>query len=208
MSKESRSTRTSTLKARPGLLSLPNIITYFRIAAIPGVLVFMSVDSRQNAFVAAMIFAVASISDALDGYLARKYELVSNVGKFLDPLADKLLVMSTLVMLVQLSRVPAWIVIILLAREMTVNGLRAMAASEGLVISARQLGKIKTMFQMASLWALLVHYPYHLGFSTEPYNFHRIGSILLWMSVFFSLLSAGDYIRGYRRATGKPSMDS
>jgi CDP-diacylglycerol---glycerol-3-phosphate 3-phosphatidyltransferase len=181
-------------------LALPNLITYFRILAIPAVLAFMLIDSRQNAFIAAMIFSVASASDALDGYLARRYGLVSNVGKFLDPLADKLLVMSTLVMLVHLSRVSVWLVILLLTREMTVNGLRAMAATEGLVIDARQLGKLKTMFQMVGLWGLLVYYPYDLGFSDEPYNFGRIGVILLWISVILSVLSAVDYFRGFRSA--------
>jgi CDP-diacylglycerol--glycerol-3-phosphate 3-phosphatidyltransferase len=187
------------------LLALPNLITYFRIAAIPGVLFFMLLDSRMNAFIAAVIFAAASASDAVDGYLARKYELVSNVGKFLDPLADKLLVMSTLVMLVHLSRVSVWLVIILLAREMTVNGLRAMAASEGLIIDARELGKLKTMFQMTGLWGLLVYYPYDLGFADEPYNFGRIGVILLWISVVLSVASAVDYFRGFKNALdGRP----
>ena len=194
-------TRTKTAKEkRAELWALPNLITYFRILAIPAVLAFMLFDSRLNAFIAAVIFAAASASDAIDGYLARRYGLVSNVGKFLDPLADKLLVMSVLVMLVHLSRVSVWLVIILLAREMTVNGLRAMAASEGVVISARQLGKLKTMFQMTGLWGLLVYYPYDLGFADEPYNFGRIGVFLLWISVVLSVVSAVDYFLGFQRA--------
>lgn len=206
MPEENKSERSSAITTKGSLLSLPNIITYCRILAIPGVLVFMYFDSRENAVTASVIFWVASASDALDGYLARKYKLVSIVGAFLDPLADKLLVMATLVMLVHLSRVPAWIVVVLLAREMTINGLRAMAASDGLVISSRQLGKIKTMFQMAAIWALLIHYSYDLGFSDEPYSFHRIGSVLLWISLVFSFASAFDYIRGYKNALDQASQ--
>ncbi|MEE2902917.1 MAG: CDP-diacylglycerol--glycerol-3-phosphate 3-phosphatidyltransferase [Myxococcota bacterium] len=185
---------------RNELWALPNLITYFRILAIPAVLCFMLLDSRLNAFIATLIFTAASASDALDGYLARKYKLVSNVGKFLDPLADKLLVMAVLVMLVHLSRVSVWLVILLLAREMTINGLRAMAASEGLIIAARSLGKLKTMFQMCGLWGLLVWYSYDLGFADEPYHFGRMGHLLLWISVIFAYVSGFDYLLGYRRA--------
>ena len=164
-----------SLSLRRQALSLPNLITYGRILAIPGVLAFMQFDSRRNAFIAAMIFAAASVTDALDGYLARRLNLISDLGKFLDPLADKLIVMGTLIMLVHLSRVSVWVVIILLARETIVSGLRAIAATEGLVIAARDLGKKKTAFQMVGLWALLINYRYQLPPFAEPFDFLLAG---------------------------------
>lgn len=175
-------------------LSLPNLITYVRVLAIPAVLAVMQVDSRRNAFIAAMIFALASATDALDGYLARKFNQISLIGKFLDPLADKLIVLGTLVMLIELGRVSAWIVFIILAREIIITSLRTIAMSEGLVIAARDLGKQKTAFQMVGIWCLLVHYAYPvLDAFPDPVDFHRIGAVFLYISVFFSVLSAAEY---------------
>lgn len=181
-------------------LNLPNIITYLRVLAIPAIMAVMSVDSPRNAFIAAMIFAVASASDALDGYLARRYNLSSLIGKFLDPLADKLLVMAVLLMLLHLGRVSVWVVAVLLARETIITGLRAIAAGEGLIIAARELGKAKTALQMVGLWALLVHHPYPIGFFEEPVDFHRLGAVFLYLSVVLSVLSALEYFRAFVRA--------
>lgn len=179
--------------------SLPNVITYLRILAIPAVLLILRSDSRRNAFIAAMIFAVASLTDFLDGYLARKLNLISFIGKFLDPLADKLLVTGCLVMLVDLGRVSPWVVFIILAREIIITTLRTLAMGEGTVIAARDLGKQKTAFQMVGTWALMVHYDYPLldFIFPENVNFHRVGTVLLYISVFFSILSAGDYFWGF-----------
>lgn len=175
-------------------VQIPNLITYARIAAIPFVLLLMQYDSPRNAFIAAMTFAGASATDALDGYLARRFNLISLVGKFLDPLADKLIVMGTLVMLIHLGRVSAWIVFVILARETIITGLRTIAAGEGLVISARNLGKQKTALQMVGIWCLLVHYSYPLfDWLDEPFSFHRVGTYFLYISVAFSVLSAGEY---------------
>lgn len=185
---------------RKAVFNLPNLITYGRILAIPAVLAAMAFDSPQNAFLAAMIFAFASATDALDGYLARKYNLISLLGKFLDPLADKLIVNSVLIMLLHLGRVPVWVVIVILAREQTITGLRGIAASEGMVIAARELGKTKTAFQMVGLWALLVHYPYDLISGSAPIDFHRMGLVFIYISVFFSVVSALDYFVGFARA--------
>jgi CDP-diacylglycerol--glycerol-3-phosphate 3-phosphatidyltransferase len=186
-------------------LSLPNLFTYARILAIPGVLFIMQFDSPQNAFLAAMIFAAASATDAVDGYLARKFNLTSIIGKFLDPLADKLIVMGTLVMLLYLGRVNAWIVFLILARDTIISGLRTIAMTEGLVIEAREFGKQKTAFQMVGIWALLVHYP-HTVWTAEPIDFHRIGTYLIYISLFFSIVSAGDYFRSFfKTLLGTPS---
>jgi CDP-diacylglycerol--glycerol-3-phosphate 3-phosphatidyltransferase len=184
-------------------LNLPNLITYLRVLAIPGVMLVMSYDSPRNAFIAAMLFATASASDALDGYLARRYGMSSLIGKFLDPLADKLLVMAVIVMLLDLGRVSVWIVVVILARETVITGLRAIAAGEGLIIAARELGKAKTALQMVGLWALLLHHPYPIGFFDEPVDFHRLGTVLLYLSVILSLVSAWDYFRGFARAVSQ-----
>lgn len=181
-------------------VSLPNLITYLRVLAIPAIMLVMSSDSPRNAFIAAMVFAVASASDALDGYLARRYNMSSLLGKFLDPLADKLIVMAVLLMLLHLGRVSVWIVAVVLARETIITGLRAIAAGEGLIIAARELGKAKTALQMVGLWALLLHHPYPIGFFDEPVDFHRLGTVFLYLSVILSVASALDYFRGFIRA--------
>jgi CDP-diacylglycerol--glycerol-3-phosphate 3-phosphatidyltransferase len=178
-------------------LSLPNLLTYLRVLAIPLVLATMQSDSPRNAFAAAMIFAAASATDALDGYLARKYNLTSVIGKFLDPLADKLIVLGALIMLLYLGRVNVWIVFVILAREIIINGLRTIALTEGLVIAARDLGKYKTALQMVGIWALLIHYPHTVASNEPAVDFHRLGSYFLYISVFFSLISAYDYFRSF-----------
>jgi len=193
--------------------SLPNIITYLRIAAIPAVLFVMQSDSRRNAFIAAMVFALASVTDFLDGYLARRMNLISFIGKFLDPLADKLIVTGCLLMLLHLGRVSPWVVFVILAREIIITTLRTLAMGEGTVIAARDLGKQKTAFQMVGTWALMVHYDYPLLdiFFDEPVSFHRMGTMFLYISVVFSILSAGDYfvgfVKGLRDKPG-PSSDT
>lgn len=188
-------------------LSLPNLLTYARVAAIPGVLVLMSVDTPRYAFWAAMTFALASVTDALDGYIARRYNLTSVLGKFLDPLADKLIVLAVLLMLLDLGRVPVWAALIILAREMTITGLRSVAASEGIVIAARDLGKTKTAFQMVGLWALILNHPYPIELFPEPVDFHRLGLAFLYISLFFSVLSAVDYFVGFFRAIQNRERD-
>lgn len=188
-------------------LSLPNLLTYARVAAIPGVLVLMSVDTPRYAFWAAMTFALASVTDALDGYIARRYNLISVLGKFLDPLADKLIVLAVLLMLLDLGRVPVWAALIILAREMTITGLRSVAASEGIVIAARDLGKTKTAFQMVGLWALILNHPYPIELFPEPVDFHRLGLAFLYISLFFSVLSAVDYFVGFFRAIQNRERD-
>ena len=136
---------------RKEFLNAPNAITLVRIAMIPVILYFTYVESRVNSFVAGLVYAVTGTTDFLDGWIARKKGLITVIGKFLDPLADKLIVMAALVMLVHLGRVPAWIVIVIMAREFMVTGLRTIAMSEGIVIAAGQEGKHKTAFQVAAI---------------------------------------------------------
>jgi len=181
-------------------VSVPNLLTYGRVLAIPLVLALMAFDSPRNAFWAAIVFSLASITDALDGWIARRFNQGSMLGKFLDPLADKLLVLAVLLMLLDLARCPMWVVLVLLAREMAVTGLRSVAAAEGLVIAARDLGKKKTAFQMVALLALIIHYPYPIELFPEPIDFHKLGMWFLYISMFFSLISAWDYFYGFVRA--------
>jgi CDP-diacylglycerol---glycerol-3-phosphate 3-phosphatidyltransferase len=183
-------------------LNLPNAITLTRIAAIPVFLWFTFFESREDSFIAAVLFAVTGATDFLDGWVARRKNLVTVIGKFLDPLADKLIVMAALVMLVHLGRVAAWVVIAIMAREFIVTGLRTIAMSEGIVIAAGQEGKQKTAFQVAAITFLLLHYTYPvdaLVFSFEL-DANRVGTWLLYISLFFSVWSAVSYFVGFIRA--------
>lgn len=195
----------STIKQ--DIVNVPNMLTLFRIVLIPAVCLLILDGSPKSCLIAFSFFAVASVTDWLDGYIARKRNLVSLTGKFLDPLADKLLVMSVLVFLVALGRVDQWLVAVIVGREISITSLRALAASEGMVIAAGQGGKFKTAFQMLGLVGLIVHYTYELnyGFTTIHFNFHRVGFWLLLISVIFSLSSAGEYLRGFIKAIGRHS---
>jgi CDP-diacylglycerol--glycerol-3-phosphate 3-phosphatidyltransferase len=184
------------------LWSSPNVITLVRIGAIPVFLVFTYYESRLNSFIAALVYAATAATDFLDGWLARRTNQVTVIGKFLDPLADKLIVMSALVMLVHLGRVAAWIVILIMAREFMVTGLRTIAMSEGIVIAAGQEGKYKTAVQLAGIVFLILHYPHPIDFLfvTAVVDANRVGTVLLYISVFFSIWSAWNYFAGFLEA--------
>lgn len=184
------------------LRSLPNIITSLRIILIPMIMWVMAFDTPKSAVAAATLFGLASATDAVDGYLARRFNQVSMLGKFLDPLADKLIVMGSLIMLIELNRVSTWLVFIILAREFIITTLRILAMGEGLVIQARELGKQKTALQMLGIGCLMIHYSYPLFdfLGAEDVSFHRLGTAILLFSVVFSVLSAGDYFVGFFRA--------
>lgn len=183
-------------------LNLPNAITAVRIAAIPVFLWFTYYESRRDSFTAALLFAITGATDFLDGWVARRRNLVTVIGKFLDPLADKLIVMAALVMLVHLGRVAAWVVIVVMAREFIVTGLRTIAMSEGIVIAAGQEGKQKTAFQVAGITFLLLHYTYPIDavFFTFDLDGNRVGTWLLYISLFFSVWSAVSYFVGFIKA--------
>jgi CDP-diacylglycerol--glycerol-3-phosphate 3-phosphatidyltransferase len=152
--------------------------------------------NEQLSFLAAMIFIIASITDLFDGYLARKWDVVSSLGKLLDPLADKLMVMCVMVMLVPLGRLPAWMVVIVLTREISITALRAIAASEGKnVIEASALGKYKMIFQIVGISGLLIHYKGPV-FKAD---FHTLGAIFFLVSLVFTIWSGWDYVVKYAR---------
>jgi len=186
---------------RAELTNLPNLITYIRLIAIPVCLVLLARSDPKSSFLAAVLYAAASATDWLDGYLARRLKLVSLVGKFLDPLADKLIVMAALVMMVHLGRVPAWVVVVLLARDMTITSLRSIASREGMVIAAGFMGKMKTAFQMVGLLFVMIHYEYviHFGLFTFDMHLQAVGMPLLYISLVCSMWSAGEYFAGFMK---------
>src|SRR5207237_218490 len=182
-----------SLSVRRDALNLPNALTMVRIVMIPLCLWSLDQDTPKAGLWAAIVFTGAAITDVLDGYLARKLGLVSVLGKLIDPLADKLMVMACLVWMVPMGRVPAWAVIVLLAREFSVTALRSVAASEGVIISAGQEGKTKTALQMIGIIALLAGYPCHLtyvGIDLGVVDVARVGRMLVYLSLGFSLASA------------------
>lgn len=194
--------RTTATTKRRGIredaLNLPNLLTMLRIVLIPVVLWLITEGTPRGNFWAAMVYGVSAITDFIDGWLARRMRLVSVLGKFLDPLADKLLVMGTLVAMTAMGRVPAWAVIVILARELSITSLRVIAMSEGVTIAAGQGGKEKAALQMVAVLMLILHQPFVIDFYLFPpvrADFHEIGLVLLYLSVFFALTSAGEYVK-------------
>ena len=187
---------------REELTNLPNLLTMSRIALIPPVMLLMLLDTPVGNFFATLLFAIAAITDWLDGYLARKRGLESVIGKFLDPLADKLIVLATLIMAAELHRIPGWFVVLLLSREITITGLRSIASNEGLSIDVVQSGKFKTAFQLIGIVALLLdgRYLIDFGVAAGVIDFNALGIMLLALSMVFSVLSAGQYFVGFLRA--------
>jgi CDP-diacylglycerol--glycerol-3-phosphate 3-phosphatidyltransferase len=177
---------------------LPNWLTFLRLALIPVFVVFLIDPSRTSLNIAAIIFVFAAITDYADGILARRYAAITDFGKLFDPLADKILVMAALVMLVSVrddrcvSFVPSWMVVLILAREFWVTGLRAFAAKDGNVVAAKSGGKVKSFLQMVSILALLLHdYSFTLFGFQVTYQF--VGLNILLVSLAFSYISAFDY---------------
>ena len=192
---------------REEITDLPNLITLTRIALIPLVLVWIDNYSPRLSALSCVVFLVAALSDALDGYLARRLGLVTVVGKFLDPLADKLIVLSTLVMLVAVDRAPAWLVIVLMARELAVTGLRAIASQEGFVIAAGARGKAKTALQLVGIAFLLVHFEYDILLFDYSLDFQEVGIYLLYVSLVMSVLSGYEYFKFFVEAASRQAAE-
>ncbi len=171
-----------------------------RIAIIPLVLVLLDRSTPRDCIWAAVVYSLAALTDLVDGFLARRMNVVSVLGKFLDPLADKLLVMATLVWMVPLGRISPWIVILLLSREISVTALRSIASSEGVIIAAGGDGKTKTAFQMVGILCLILGFPYHLTLGPLDLgvvDLVPVGRWLVYISLAFSLMSAIEYVRGF-----------
>lgn len=185
---------------REDAINLPNLLTMLRIALIPGVLFLMWEGTPRSNFWAAMLYIGTALTDLIDGYLARKWGQISVLGKFLDPLADKLLVMATLIFLAYLGRLPflgVVAVIIMLGRELAITALRTIAMSEGVVMAAMRTGKDKTALQMVAILMLVVHNRYlvNFGFYETEFDFAQVGLLLLYLSLALALLSAGEYFK-------------
>ena len=179
-------------------LNLPNILSIVRILTAPILIVLLLDPDKLLSLAAALVFALVCLTDWIDGYLARKWGLITAFGKFLDPLADKVLVTTAFVMLIPLGRVPAWMVALIIGREMAVTGLRVVASDMGISIAASILGKYKTLLQIVALVPLIIHYPY-FGF-----DFHSAGFIILIIAFVMTIVSGVDYfIKFFRTHTLK-----
>lgn len=166
-------------------MNLPNKLTILRVALIPFFIVVLLCPAiPYNDLIALAIFAIASLTDLLDGKIARKYDLVTNFGKFMDPLADKLLVCSALICLIELQRIRAWMVIVIIAREFVISGFRLIASDNGVVIAASWWGKFKTTFQMAAVCLLIANIP----------ALSLVTTIVLWIAVILTVVSLVDYL--------------
>src|SRR5699024_1639988 len=180
-------------------VNLPNKITVSRIFLIPLILIILTIDFNWGEInignnslpvtqlVAGIIFIFASITDWLDGYIARKYNLITNMGKFLDPLADKLLVSAAVIMLIELQIAPAWIVIVIISREFAITGFRLVASGEGVVLAASSMGKLKTVSQiLAVILLMLNNFPF--SYTSIPFDM-----IMLYIALIFTVWSGLDY---------------
>mgnify|MGYP002656875866 FL=1 len=169
-------------------MNLPNKLTTFRVILIPFFVFFMLAPNMTgiNHYIAAAIFIVASLTDLLDGKIARKYNLVTNFGKFMDPLADKLLVCSAMICLIQTGQLAAWIVVIIIAREFIISGFRLIASDNGVVIAASYWGKFKTTFQMLMVIVLILN--------VQMPCFQILGKILTYAALILTVVSLIDYI--------------
>ena len=184
---------------RSKIFNVPNTLSLIRVFLAPLVLLFLSLrigkpisilpDVSWGEALAAIVFIIASITDFFDGYIARRDKLVTNLGKFIDPLADKVLVISAMLALIELNRVPAWIVMVIITREFVVTGLRLVAAAEGVVIAASKGGKLKTVCQIIALIMLILNIPY--------------GMLVMWIAMLLTVWSGMDYlIKGSKIITG------
>ena len=187
---------------RSQFTNAPNLVTMGRVLLVPGVLVFIDNFSPLRSFIALLLYLVAAAGDFVDGYLARSRGQVSVLGKFLDPLADKLIVTAILVFMVALGRVPAWVVVVLIARDLTITGLRSIASAEGMVIAASDGGKIKTALQMVAIGTLLIHFRYPLLGLGLSVDYHEVGRVILYVSAAVSIFSAVQYIQAFARTVG------
>ena len=167
-------------------MNLPNKLTVLRVIMVPFFVFFMLTDvgGAANKWIALAIFVIASLTDMLDGKIARKYNLVTNFGKFMDPLADKLLVCSAMICLVEMGRIPAWIVIVIISREFIISGFRLIAAEQGIVIAASYWGKFKTTFQMIAVILMIFNIP----------ALKTVTFIMLAAAVVLTIVSLVDYV--------------
>lgn len=173
------------------ILNLPNGVTVIRILAIPVILLLLFATGRTLQIFTALVFLFVALTDMLDGYFARRRKMVTTLGKFLDPLADKLLIVTALIALIPARGIPLWMVLVIVGREIAVTGLRGIAISEGVVISASQVGKYKTAFEMTAIFFLILNGPF------LSVDFHLIGMVFLWVALILAVISGFDYFKKF-----------
>jgi len=177
-------------------LNIPNTLTLLRIIAVPVVVVALLAEVPNGDLWAGIVFAIAACTDGLDGYIARRRDQVTTFGKLMDPLADKLLIVAALVSLVSLDRLQAWIAMVIIARELAVTGLRAVAVEQGVVISASWMGKLKTALQVAAIIALIAVDPATLAVD-----------LLVYAALAVTVISGADYFFGVRKRIEKERQE-
>jgi CDP-diacylglycerol--glycerol-3-phosphate 3-phosphatidyltransferase len=182
------------------ILNLPNMITIGRLFLIPPVLWLIDPADPWRNFLACILFAAASGLDILDGWLARRQGLVTVFGKFVDPLADKLMAMSVMIYMVVEGLLPAWLVVLMLGRDLYINGIRQVAAERGVVIAAGEGGKLKTVFQLVGICCVLVRYRYRLPLVDMWFDYPVVGMLFLYIALALSVGSAVEYTMAFRRA--------
>jgi CDP-diacylglycerol--glycerol-3-phosphate 3-phosphatidyltransferase len=177
--------------SRRQILSLPNGLTIIRILAIPIILFLLFYPGETYQLITAIFFLLVAVTDTIDGYLARRRGLVTTLGKFLDPLADKLLIVTALIALIPARGVPLWMVIVIVGREIAVTGLRGIAVSQEIVIASSALGKYKTVFETVSIFFLI------LGGEYFSIQFHPVGMGFLWIALILAVFSGVDYFQKF-----------
>jgi CDP-diacylglycerol--glycerol-3-phosphate 3-phosphatidyltransferase len=183
-------------------VNLPIALTLVRIVLVPLVMVFLISSSRVNVLIAAVIFVAASLTDWLDGRIARQLNQVTRLGTLLDPVADKLLVAAAIVSLVHVDMVPAWVAVVIIGRELAVTGLRGIALSQGVVVPASSLGKSKTVSQYVAITLLILE----KGVPAEFVPFHLVSRVTLWVAVALTVLSGVDYFYRFFLRTGSAAL--
>ncbi|MEK6654535.1 MAG: CDP-diacylglycerol--glycerol-3-phosphate 3-phosphatidyltransferase [Thermodesulfobacteriota bacterium] len=180
------------------VFNLPNAISMLRIGVIPVLFFLLLSPGKVMSLVIAILFIAAALTDLLDGYIARKYQIVTTMGKFLDPIADKLIVNTAMIMMIPISRIPAWIVAVIVIRDFAVDGIRNIASSNGIVIQASPLGKRKTLCQIFAVSALMIHYPF-IGADA-----HVVGMVILYIALILTVVSGTEYfVKFYRTSIQK-----
>ena len=179
--------------SRHETFNLPNTITLLRISVVPFLFILLLSPGEFWSLILAILFVIASITDFFDGYIARKYQMITTMGKFLDPIADKIMVNTAMILMIPIGRIPAWIVAITIIRDLIVDVIRSIASSEGIYIQASILGKQKTVTQIVAVTALIIHY------SIFGINAHAVGMVILYIALVLTIFSGFDYfIKLYR----------
>ncbi|HUN54972.1 MAG TPA: CDP-diacylglycerol--glycerol-3-phosphate 3-phosphatidyltransferase [Smithella sp.] len=173
--------------------NLPNTITLLRTGVVPFLFILLLSPDKFWSLILAILFVIASITDFFDGYFARKYQMITTMGKFLDPIADKIMVNTAMILMIPIGRIPAWIVAVTIIRDLIVDVIRSIASSEGICIQASTLGKQKTLAQIIAVTALIIHY------SIFGINAHVVGMVILYIALVLTVFSGLDYfIKLYR----------